>query len=65
MLRLTPDARDEAEKLLRPCLEIEESEVGQHDGEVGSTLLLGVCVRQAERLAEAETRVAGALCVNS
>ena len=55
MLRLAPGDRDEAEKILRRSLEIQEAKLGAEDVEVAYTLHeLGVCVREASRLEEAE-----------
>eukprot|EP00903_Cladosiphon_okamuranus_P018859 g17347.t1 len=55
IVQLTPDDRDEAEKLLRRSLTIEEPKLGREDVQVAYTLQhLGVCVREAGRLEEAD-----------
>ncbi|CAM9662115.1 unnamed protein product, partial [Pylaiella littoralis] len=55
ILRVKPDDRDEAERLLRRCLAIKESKLGPEDVAVAHTLYeLGVCALEAGRLEEAE-----------
>lgn len=62
MLRVVPGRLDEAEKLLRRAVEIEEARLGPHDIQVAVTLhQLGVCVRDAGRKREAEGMLRRAL----
>ncbi|CAM9267893.1 unnamed protein product [Ectocarpus fasciculatus] len=55
ILMLAPGDRDEAEKLLRRSLEMQEAELGEDTAKLAPTLYqLAVCVRDAGRLDEAK-----------